>query len=89
MHRFQELYATEILPKFPKQKLKEATKKFNPRDFKVVKNEEEMKQEEEKRKESRLASKEEIEEEMKISLADRVTPYHNLTYEDQIQKKKE
>ena len=59
------------------------------RDFTEVKNEEEMKEEEEKRKESRLASKEEIEEEMKVSLADRVTPYHALSYKEQIEKKKE
>lgn len=62
---------------------------MNTREFKEVKNEEEMKEEEEKRKESRVASKEEIEEEMKVSLADRVTPYHSFTYKEQIEKKKE
>ena len=59
------MYFTEIMPNFPKLRLKEVNKKMNAKEFREVKNEEEMKEEEEKRKESRIASKEDIEEEMK------------------------
>jgi hypothetical protein len=48
-----------------------------------------MKEEEDRRKESRVASKEEIQEEMKVSLEDRVTPYAKYSYPEQIEKKKE
>lgn len=37
----------------------------------------------------RTATPEEIAEEMKTPLADRVTPYHHLNYAEQIEKKKE
>ena len=50
------------------------------KEFKVVKNEEEYKEEEEKRKERRSATPEEIAEEMKVPVIDRVTPYHKLAY---------
>jgi hypothetical protein len=43
-----------------------------------------MKEENEKRKEKIMASisKEEIEEEMKITVEERVTPYYNLEYSE-------
>ena len=34
-------------------------------------------------------TKEEIEEEMKISIEDKVTPYHHLPYEEQIKLKEQ
>ena len=42
---------TEILPKTPKLRLKEATKKINPKEYKPVKDREEMKEEADRRKE--------------------------------------
>lgn len=89
MKTFQDKYYLEILPKSPKMKIREVTKKMNGKEFKVVKGEEEMKEEEERRKENRVASAEEIAEEMKISVEERVTPYYKMTYEEQIQKKTE
>ena len=70
-------------------KIKEVTKKINPKDFKPITSDEEQRVYEEKRKESRNATPEDIAEEMKIPLADRVTPYHHLTYAEQIEKKRE
>ena len=89
MNRFQELYAADFLPNNTKMKLKEVTKKINIREFKTVRSEEEQRADDEKRKENKVATPEEIAEEMKVPLADRVTPYHRLTYEEQIEKKKE
>lgn len=86
---FQEVFTTEFMPQNPKMKIKEVTKKINPKDFKPIKSDEEQRVYEEKRKESRNATPEEIAEEMKIPLADRVTPYHHLTYAEQIEKKRE
>lgn len=88
MQTFNDHYALELLPQNPKIKLRESTKKVNPHNFKAVRSEEEMKVEEEKRKEARTATAEEIAEEMKVGVADRVTPYHSLSYEEQIEKKK-
>jgi len=56
MKHFKELYCTEIGPKFPKQKLKEVNKKPNEKDFKPVKDREEMKEDAEKKKEKQLKS---------------------------------
>ena len=86
---FQELFSAEVLPQNPKYKLRDSTKKMNPREFKPVKSEEEQREDEERRKESRQATPEEIEQEMKVPLADRVTPYHHLSYAEQIIKKRE
>jgi hypothetical protein len=55
---------TEFVPNNPKFKLRESTKRLFGRDFIPVKNEEEMKEEEEKRKTSRVLNAEEIEKEM-------------------------
>ena len=65
-------------------RLKETAKKINPKDYWRVKDREEMKEESERKKERQIQSvtKEEIEEEMKISVEDRVTPYHNIEYKD-------
>ena len=52
MKTFQEIYVMELMPKFPKAKVKDCTKKMNSRDFKRVKGEEEMKEDEERKKES-------------------------------------
>ena len=41
----------------------------------------ETKEEEDRRREERQATPEEIAEEMKVPVADRVTPYHMFTYE--------
>jgi len=65
----------------PKYKLKEVTKKMYPRDFTKIKNDIETKEEEDRRREERQATPEEIAEEMKVPVADRVTPYHMFTYE--------
>ena len=86
---FQEVFTSEFMPQNPKMKIKEVTKKINPKDFKPIKSDEEQRVYEEKRKESRNATPEEIAEEMKTPLADRVTPYHHLTYAEQIEKKRE
>lgn len=77
-----DVFALELLPVNPKVKLRESTKKLNPRDFKTVKTDEELRVDDEKRKESRQATAEEIAEEMKVPLDDRVTPYHKLSYEE-------
>ena len=79
------------MPKLPKMRLKDSTKQINQRDFKPVKDKEEMKEDAERRKEKQMQSvtPEEIAEEMKISVEDRVTPYHHLEYKDQIKKKEE
>lgn len=69
--------------------MKDLTKRVNIKEFKLVKSDEEVVQEEEKRKEMRTATPEEIAEEMKVPVADRVTPYHKLQYEEQIEKKRE
>ena len=45
MNHFKEVYCTEVGPKFPKQKLKEANKRLNDKDFKFIKDREEMKEE--------------------------------------------
>ena len=79
----------EFMPKNPKIKIREVTKKLNSKDFKAVKSDEDMKIDAEKRKENMTATPEEVAEEMKVPLADRVTPYHNLTYEEQLEKKRE
>jgi hypothetical protein len=89
MRIFQDLFASEVFAQNPKYKLKEVTKKLNPRDFIKVKNESEEKEEEERKKEARQATPEEIAEEMKVPVADRVTPYHRFTYEEQIEKKRD
>lgn len=49
--RFKELFLTEIMPKFPKQKLKEVNKKMPAKGFKPVKDKEEMKEDAERKKE--------------------------------------
>lgn len=66
------------MPKFPKMRLKEANKKINHNQFRAVKDREEYKEEADKRKEKQMQSitPAEIAEEMKISVEDRVTPYH-------------
>lgn len=89
--RMKELFMNEIVPKFPKMKIKEVNKKVNSREFKPVKDREEIKEEGERKKERQMKSltAEEIAEEMKISVEDRVTPYHHLTYPEQIKKKEE
>jgi hypothetical protein len=51
---------TEFTPKNPRIKIRESTKKLNSKDFKTVKSEEEVKAEEERRKETRTATAEEI-----------------------------
>jgi tRNA/tmRNA/rRNA uracil-C5-methylase (TrmA/RlmC/RlmD family) len=89
MSVFSELFLSEVFSQNPKYKLKDVTKKLNPRDFIKVKNETEEKEEEERRKEARHATPEEIAEEMKVPVADRVTPYHMFTYQQQIEKKRE
>ncbi|CDW77363.1 tiny fragments locus 9c protein [Stylonychia lemnae] len=91
MTKFKELFLCEIMPKMPKMRLKEVSKKMNAREFRPVKDREEMKEESERKKEKQMqnVTKEEIEEEMKISVEDRVTPYHNLEYKDQIKKKEQ
>jgi len=78
-----------MTPQCPKVKVRESTKKLNSRDFKPVKSAEETQEEAERLKESRAATAEEIAEEMKVPLADRVTPYHHLSYEEQIIQKKQ
>jgi tRNA/tmRNA/rRNA uracil-C5-methylase (TrmA/RlmC/RlmD family) len=72
------------VPKFPKQKVKEVNKKMNARDFRPVKDREEMKEEGERKKERQIqsVSAEDIAEEMKISLEERVTPYYLIPYEE-------
>ena len=89
MRIFQDLFESEVFAQNPKYKLKEVTKKLNPRDFIKVKNESEEREEEERKKEARHATPEEIAEEMKVPVADRVTPYHRFTYEQQIEKKRD
>ncbi|TNV80921.1 hypothetical protein FGO68_gene17410 [Halteria grandinella] len=88
MHEFQEIHILELLPQNPKIKLRESTKKVNPSSFKAVKSEEEVKVEEERRKEARTATAEEVAEEIKVPVVDRVTPYWKYTYEEQIEKKR-
>ena len=82
--RLQELFYTEIMPKQPKIRLKPLSKKIQHKDFHPVKAREEQKQENERKKVQLMESltKEEIEEEMKISIEDKVTPYHHLPYEE-------
>ncbi len=53
---------------------------MNIREFKAVKTDEEQKEDEERRKQARTATPEEIVEEMKVPVEDRVTPYHKLSY---------
>lgn len=53
-----------------------------------MKSEEEVRVDEARKKEARTATAEEVAEEMKVGVADRVTPYHMFTYEEQIEKKK-
>lgn len=60
-----------------------------PRDFTKIKNDVETKEDDERRREERQATPEEIAEEMKVPVADRVTPYHMFTYEEQIAKKRD
>ncbi len=50
---FTELFVTEFLPKNPKNKIKDVTKRMNPRDFKPVKSEQDMKEESDRIKEGR------------------------------------
>lgn len=78
-----------MTPQCPKVKVRESTKKLNSRDFKPVKTMEEQQEEAERLKESRTATAEEIAEEMKVPLADRVTPYHHMTYAEQIIQKRD
>ena len=54
------------------------------KEFKAVKNEEEQKEDDERKKEARTATPEEVAEEMKVPVEDRVTPYHMYSYEEQI-----
>ena len=65
-------------------RLKPLSKKIQHKDFHPVKAREEQKQENERKKVQLMESltKEEIEEEMKISIEDKVTPYHHLPYEE-------
>lgn len=75
---------TVLASKFPKQRLKEVSKKLHGKEFRLVKAREEMKVEGERRKEKQMASvtPEDIAAEMLISVEERVTPYHHLTYKE-------
>lgn len=86
---FQEVFNNEIAPSNKKYRLKEAFKSFDPKVFTPIKSTEEMKQESQEKKDKTAPTKEEIEEEMKITVEERVTPYYNLPYKDQLEKKKE
>lgn len=57
---FSEIFMTEVVPKQLKYKLKDVNKKMDPKSFKSVKNEEEMKIEEQKKKEQFVPTQEEI-----------------------------
>ena len=89
MKVFSELFTSEFMPQNPKYRLKAVTKTLNPSDFKEIRSEEQIREDNERRKESRSATAEEIAEEMKVPLADKVTPYHHLDYPAQIEKKRE
>ena len=70
-------------------RLREVSSRPNPKHFRALRSEEQMREDEDRKKESRTATKEEIEEEMKISVEERVTPYYQMTYAQQIEKKNE
>eukprot|EP00347_Sterkiella_histriomuscorum_P007969 403346871 len=88
---FKELFMTEIMPNMPKMRLKESTKKINAKEYKPVKDREGMRQDADRKKERQIQNitPEEIAEEMKISVEDRVTPYHHLDYPEQIKRKEQ
>ena len=87
--KFLEIFTSEFMPQNPRMKIREVDKKINPNSFKAIKSDKQERVYEEKRREMRNATAEEIAEEMKVPLADRVTPYHHLTYAEQIEKKRE